>query len=222
MNRVVNRIQVFQFIVNARPGGLDLLDLRRQVVEIVSLVGRQRDLIGVVEIEILLRTVIGEVRRINPDTQEERFVVFFLQLLDRPVDPDRIGCAGLSLGGEMTLYLAACDPRIKVACVACFLTSFKGTFLKEAHCTCGYVPKMARDFEHVDIASLIAPNPLMIQAGNLDPSFLVEDAMEAYTELLELYQMLDVANFVTLDVFEGGHEFHLDPVLAWFGQWFKD
>ena len=138
------------------------------------------------------------------------------------VDPDRIGCAGLSLGGEMTLYLAACDPRIKVACVACFLTSFKGTFLKEAHCTCGYVPKMARDFEHVDIASLIAPNPLMIQAGSLDPSFLVENAMEAYTELLELYQMLDVANFVTLDVFEGGHEFHLDPVLAWFGQWFKD
>ena len=137
------------------------------------------------------------------------------------VDSNRIGCAGLSLGGEMTLYLAACDPRIKAACVSCFLTSFKGTFLKEPHCTCGYVPKMARDFEHADIASLIAPNPLMIQAGTLDPQFLAEDATEAYTELSELYQMLDATDLVTLDIFEGGHEFHLDSALAWFEQWFR-
>jgi hypothetical protein len=61
----------------------------------------------------------------------------------------------------------------------------------------------------------------MIQAGTLDPQFLADDAAEAYTELLELYQMLDAANLVTLDVFEGGHEFHLDPALAWFEQWYK-
>ena len=37
-------------------------------------------------------------------------------LLSRPeVDPERIGCTGQSGGGTMTMYLAALEPRIKVA-----------------------------------------------------------------------------------------------------------
>ena len=135
------------------------------------------------------------------------------------VGSNRIGCAGLSLGGEMTLYLAACDRRIRVACIACFLISFKGTFLKEPHCTCGYVPQMVRDFEHVDLASLIAPQPLMMQAGKQDGSFLVEDAQRSYEGLIELYGMLSGGEQIALDVFEGGHEFDLDPALDWFQQW---
>jgi dienelactone hydrolase len=135
------------------------------------------------------------------------------------VDNARIGCAGLSLGGEMTHYLAACDTRIRVACIACFLTSFKGTFLKEPHCTCGYVPKMARYFEHADLASLIAPRPMMIQVGTKDPSFLVEDAEASYEELAGLYRRLDAEAQITLDVFEGGHEFDVEPALGWFRRW---
>jgi dienelactone hydrolase len=135
------------------------------------------------------------------------------------VDKNRIGCAGLSLGGEMTLYLAACDLRIRVACIACFLTSFKGTFLKEPHCTCGYTPKMARYFEHADLAALIAPRPLMIQVGTRDGSFLVADAQAAYDELAPLYRMLDAEDKIALDVFEGGHDFDVEPTLAWFRRW---
>ena len=135
------------------------------------------------------------------------------------VDSNRIGCAGLSLGGEMTLYLAACDERIKVACIACFLTSFEGTFLKEPHCICGYVPQMAKYFEHADIATLISPRPLMIQAGEKDPSFLVSDATEAYNQLDDHYRALGVDNRVTLDVFAGEHEFDVGPAIDWFNQW---
>ena len=135
------------------------------------------------------------------------------------VDNNRIGCAGLSLGGEMTHYLAACDTRIRVACIACFLTSFKGTFLKEPHCTCGYVPKMAHYFEHADLAALIAPRPLMTQVGTQDGSFLAQDAQEAYEELATLYAMLGIEEKVRLDVFEGGHEFDVQPALDWFQRW---
>ena len=135
------------------------------------------------------------------------------------VDKQRIGCAGLSLGGEMTLYLAACDTRVRVACIACFLTSFRGTFLKEPHCTCGYVPKMTRYFEHADIATLIAPRPLMVQAGTRDGSFLVADARQSYEELVPVYRLLGAEQQVALDVFEGGHEFHVEPALRWFQQW---
>ncbi|MCC6442670.1 MAG: acetylxylan esterase [Armatimonadetes bacterium] len=135
------------------------------------------------------------------------------------VDKSRIGCAGLSLGGEMTLYLSACDTRVKAACIAGFLTSFKGTFLKEPHCTCGYIHGMARDFEHADIASLIAPRPLLIQSGSLDPSFLESDARKAYAEILSLYRLLGKEERVCLDIFEGGHEFHVSTALAWFQKW---
>jgi len=135
------------------------------------------------------------------------------------VDNERIGCGGLSLGGEMTLYLAACDTRIKVACISCFLTSFAGTFLKEPHCTCGYIPKMAHYFEHADIAALIAPRPLLFQAGTQDPSFLASDAEASYEELQKLYEILGYKEQVSLDVFEGGHEFHLETALPWFERW---
>ena len=78
---------------------------------------------------------------------------------------------------------------------------------------------MVGDFEHVDLASLIAPQPLMMQAGKQDGSFLVEDAQRSYEGLIELYGMLSGGERIALDVFEGGHEFDLDPALDWFQQW---
>ncbi len=47
-------------------------------------------------------------------------------LATRPeVDPKRIGCIGISMGGYRSLYLAALDDRIAAACVAGFLSSVK-------------------------------------------------------------------------------------------------
>ncbi|MFO7906181.1 MAG: acetylxylan esterase, partial [Pirellulaceae bacterium] len=41
------------------------------------------------------------------------------------VDPNRIGCTGISGGGTMTSYLMALDDRIKAAAPGCYLTSFQ-------------------------------------------------------------------------------------------------
>lgn len=90
MNRVVDGLQVFQLLMNAGPRRLHLLNLRRQIVEITSLVRRQCDLSRFVEVEISLRAVVGIVRGINADAQEERLVVLFLQLFDSPVDANRV------------------------------------------------------------------------------------------------------------------------------------
>ncbi|MCX8213282.1 MAG: prolyl oligopeptidase family serine peptidase [SAR202 cluster bacterium] len=44
-------------------------------------------------------------------------------LQSRPeVDPDRIGCVGLSYGGTMTLFTTAMDEPIKCAVVSCYLS----------------------------------------------------------------------------------------------------
>src|SRR6185436_15642162 len=46
-------------------------------------------------------------------------------LVSRPeVDPARIGCVGLSVGGVRSAHLAALDDRIKAAVVVCWMTSF--------------------------------------------------------------------------------------------------
>ena len=78
---------------------------------------------------------------------------------------------------------------------------------------------MARYFEHADLGAMIAPRPLIIQAGSQDGSFLVEDAQASYDELVPLYRTLGAADGVSLDLFEGRHEFNVDPALAWFQQW---
>src|SRR5207253_5869723 len=47
-------------------------------------------------------------------------------LQTRPeVDPNRIACAGLSVGGWRSVFLAGLDPRIKAACVVGWMTSFR-------------------------------------------------------------------------------------------------
>ena len=50
-------------------------------------------------------------------------------LVSRPeVDPERIGATGCSGGGTQTTYIAALDPRVKVAAVNCYMNSFQTLF----------------------------------------------------------------------------------------------
>ncbi|HEX5269292.1 MAG TPA: alpha/beta hydrolase family protein, partial [Gemmataceae bacterium] len=47
-------------------------------------------------------------------------------LVTRPeVDPKRIGCVGISMGGYRALYLAALDDRVAAACVTGFLSAVR-------------------------------------------------------------------------------------------------
>ncbi|MDA1190155.1 MAG: acetylxylan esterase [Candidatus Poribacteria bacterium] len=105
------------------------------------------------------------------------------------VKADRIGVMGLSLGGEMTMFVAALQERVHAACVSCYLTSHQSTFLDRPHCTCGHLRDLARHFEHVDISAMIAPRPLFLEAGRKDDSFPYEDAEALARDLRPIYAM---------------------------------
>jgi len=122
------------------------------------------------------------------------------------VDGERLGCYGLSLGGEMTLLLMACDTRVKAAGISGFLTSYKSTFLDESHCGCGYAYKLGRCLEHQDIAALFVPRPLVVESGTKDPSFHVDAAKESVAYLRTLYGLCGAEEHIEHDVFEGAHE----------------
>ncbi|MBT3270016.1 hypothetical protein HN371_22910 [Candidatus Poribacteria bacterium] len=132
------------------------------------------------------------------------------------VREDRIGVMGLSLGGEMTMFLAAMQERIAAACVACYLTSHKSTFLDSPHCTCGHLWDLARHFEHVDIAALIAPRPLFLEAGSQDPSFPSGDAEALVEELRSVYTLHGKSDVdIGVHVHGGGHEINGSQSIPW-------
>jgi dienelactone hydrolase len=50
------------------------------------------------------------------------------------VDGERIACIGLSMGGELSLYLAAIEPEIRVCVSAGFPSTFGSLLLELGNC----------------------------------------------------------------------------------------
>ena len=129
------------------------------------------------------------------------------------VDRSKIGCAGLSLGGEMAMWLGAMDERISATVSAGFLTTMD--HMEQNHCMCWKFPGLRELVDYADIYSLIAPRPLQCQNGTLEPpsQFYVPLARQAMEEIRTIYCDLGKPENVVLDVHEGGHEIDLPGLL---------
>lgn len=139
------------------------------------------------------------------------------------VDPDRIGCAGLSFGGTMTTYVSALDPRVRVACISGYLSTVahdaitlrgNGNF-----CGAQYSPGLLSIGDIPDVACLIAPRPLIAEMGTQDTCFVIDDAQSAYRQVERLYQAIGAERCIASDVFEGGHIFSGRKSFDWFAKW---
>ena len=135
------------------------------------------------------------------------------------VDADRIGCYGLSLGGVTALLISALDLRVKVIGISGFLTSFRSSFMDVAHCVCGNVQDLALNFEHVDIASLIAPRPLVAENGRMDTGFPYDASVETVRDLRRFYALYGQDHRLVHDVFDGAHEISGREAYGWFERW---
>jgi len=125
------------------------------------------------------------------------------------VDPARVGVAGLSYGGTMSLFLAAWDDRVAAAVVSGYFSSWA-----ESHkmpwnmCGSQVMPGMLGRIEHVDLGALVAPRPLLIESGTADDLFPAPVATAEAERLLAVYEALGAGDRLVHDVFEGGHEWH--------------
>lgn len=82
---------------------------------------------------------------------------------------DELGCFGFSGGGYMTLYLSALDPRVRKAFVSGYLYGVDDSLLHlNGNCSCNYTPGLWRLLDMGDIASLVAPRPLLVQSCEKD------------------------------------------------------
>lgn len=137
------------------------------------------------------------------------------------VDTSRIGCAGLSLGGEMAMWLGAMDLRIKATVSSGFLTRMDQ--LEQGHCMCWKFPGLRELVDFADIYSLIAPRPLLCQNGLQEPAtdFTVELAKAALKEIEVIYLNYSHPESLTLIAHPAGHVVDVQSLLTFFKKHFN-
>jgi pimeloyl-ACP methyl ester carboxylesterase len=129
------------------------------------------------------------------------------------VDPTKVAVIGGSGGGAVALITAALDDQIPAAVVAAFLSSFVDSFCAVPHCLCNAVPDLLTWFEMADVAALIAPRGLVIEAGRQDPIFPTGATETAYAELVDVWRGL-AAEPPELVITDRGHQFRADEAIA--------
>jgi len=130
-------------------------------------------------------------------------------LVTRPeVDTNRLAVAGLSLGGETTMYVAALDERIRLAASSGWLTTVEN--MKQGHCPCWNFPGLEEHFDFADIFALVAPRTLVLELGEQERApggFPVQIGREAYARIAKAYAVFQAGPQVVLSVHPGGHVF---------------
>lgn len=138
------------------------------------------------------------------------------------VDRSKIGCGGLSLGGEMAMWLGAMDERIAACVSAGFLTTMD--HMEQNHCMCWKFEGLRDIVDFADIYSLVAPRALQCQNGLLEPpsQFNVPLARRTMEEIRTIYGDLGRPENMTLDVHSGAHEIDLPGLLYFFDKHLYD
>lgn len=135
---------------------------------------------------------------------------------------DDLGCFGFSGGGYMTLYLAALDPRVRKAFVSGYLYGVDDSLLHlNGNCSCNYTPGLWRLLDMGDIASLIAPHPLLVQSceeDHLNGSRGLKNVDEQLEIVRDAYKLLGRRDGLRHEVCPGEHHLgvaHLAEDIEW-------
>ena len=142
------------------------------------------------------------------------------------VDKSRIGITGRSGGGAYTWWIAALDDRIKVAAPVAGITDLKNHVIDgviEGHCDCMFhINTYGWDFDQV--ASLIAPRPLLILNTDRDRIFPLSGVTRLHNKIKRIYKLHKKTENLGLVVTPGGHSDSQElriPAFNWFNKHLK-
>ncbi len=141
---------------------------------------------------------------ITANLRDVRWVIDLLQQRSE-VRPDRIGCAGLSYGGRMTMLASAVDRRIRVAAVSGALNLLQERLSARYSCGVQIIPDLLEYGDYSEIGSLIAPRPCVWEVGDTDP-LIVSEWDEVFRDRLRrVYRALGAVDQLVFDKFVGSH-----------------
>lgn len=139
------------------------------------------------------------------------------------VQGQKFGCIGLSGGGLQTLWLAALDERVACAVISGYFYGVDDSLLHlSGNCDCNYIPHLWEEADMGDVAALIAPRPLLIEAARQDPlngARGIDNVLEQYAITQKAYQLLGQGDRLAIDTFDGGHIWHGTIAFDWLEQW---
>lgn len=156
-------------------------------------------------------------------TYEDRRSVDYL--LTRPeVDPNRVGCGGLSGGGLRTIFLAGLDPRIRCAVCVGFMSTFHELLRNHIKCHTWmlYVPHLYRFLDLPDLIALRVPEPLMVQYNKEDPLYTLKGQRDADQKIAEIYSKVGYKENYMGRFYPGIHKFDVEmqeDAFDWFEKW---
>jgi dipeptidyl aminopeptidase/acylaminoacyl peptidase len=142
---------------------------------------------------------------------EDRRTVDYL--LSRPeVDPERIACLGLSMGGFRTNLLASLDDRVRAAVSVGWITTLRETFPHHFYSTMGWmkiIPGLHKCLDLTDVMALIPPRKLLVIDGEKDPLFSREGVRDAHAQLRGGFAKAGASESLRLSTYPQGHVFNL-------------
>ncbi len=132
-------------------------------------------------------------------------------LCARPdVDPERVGCAGLSGGGLRTVYLSGLDPRIRAACCVGMMTTWRDYLLNKCftHTWMIYIPRLPRYLDYPEILGLMVPKPVLVLNCEKDFLFTLPEMKRAEAILRAVYEKAGAGEMFRCSYYPVPHRFN--------------
>ena len=141
-----------------------------------------------------------------------RAVDFVSSLPD--VDPTRVATTGASGGGTQAFLLAAVDERVRFASPVNMVSA-----IMQGGSPCENAPNLRIDTFNVELASLIAPRPMLLVSATGDWTKNVP--REEFPAIQKIYELYDAKSEVEVVQFDSPHNYHKDSreaVYRFFGK----
>ncbi|MEM1099415.1 MAG: hypothetical protein AAGH92_11585 [Planctomycetota bacterium] len=123
-------------------------------------------------------------------------------LVEDRFDAQRVGMAGLSYGGSITLITAALDVRIRSAWTSCCFHN--GASFKRSRSQ-GWRDILHR-FGHAELAGMVCPRPLCVEIGKHDELIPYRGGVAESEKVRAIYDRLSLSDQLLVHVHDGGHE----------------
>ena len=142
------------------------------------------------------------------------------------VDPTRIGCVGISMGGYRTDFLAALDDRIQCAVSVGWMSTLRPMIRAhvDTHSFIHFLPGLTHYLDLPDVIGCMAPKPLMVQQCSRDGLYPMEGMKEALKKIEAIYAKAGAASNFQGKFYDHPHLFSLqmqEEAFDWLDPWLK-
>lgn len=146
------------------------------------------------------------------------------------IDRKRLGCVGVSGGGTLTAYIAALDPRVQAAVIACYITTLPRRMGNRIQADPDSDPEqdifgfVSEGIDHAGLLALRVPRPTLLAAAQRD-FFPIEGTRESFAEAKKLFEAAGAGDKLALAEADERHGFSLplrQAAYAWFERWLFD